>query len=136
MISKIEVLAAVKHNGDFQYNKGCGQDNSYRGRRRQWDGNDSNNRDRDNRDRNSDGQGNSNRGRRWDNNSRGQGHNDRGKRKKMESQLKISRSRVSTRLPVCESQIIIVHHLWDISTDTQSHMSSTHTPNHHNSINH
>ena len=64
---------------DFQYNKGHGQDNSYRGRRRQWDGNDSNNHDRDNRDRNSDGQGNSNRGRRWDNNSRGQGHNDRGR---------------------------------------------------------
>ena len=46
---------------DFHYNRGRGQDNSYRGRRRQWDGNDLNNRDRDNRDRNSDGQGNSNR---------------------------------------------------------------------------
>ena len=32
----------------------------------------------DNRDRNSKGQGNSNRGRRWDN-SRGQGHSDRGR---------------------------------------------------------
>ena len=64
---------------DFHYNRGCGQDNSYRGRRRQWDGNDSNNRDRDNRDRNSDGQGNSNRGRRWDTNNRGQGHSDRGR---------------------------------------------------------
>ena len=64
---------------DFQYNKGHGQDNSYRGRRRQWDGNDLNNRDRDNRDRNSDGQGNSNRGRKWDNNNRGQGHSDRGR---------------------------------------------------------
>ena len=64
---------------DFNYSRGCGQDNSYRGRGRQWDGNDSNNRDRDNRDRNSDSQGNSNRGRRWDNNSRGQGHSDRGR---------------------------------------------------------
>ena len=64
---------------DFHYNRGRGQDNSYRGRCRQWDGNDSNNRDRDNRDRNSDGQGNSNWGRRWDNNNRGQGHSDRGR---------------------------------------------------------
>ena len=65
---------------DFHYNRGPGQDNSYRGRCRQWDGNDSNNRDRDNRDRNSDGQGNSNQGRRWDNNnSRGQGHSDCGR---------------------------------------------------------
>ena len=38
--------------------------------------------------------------------------------------------------PNLRIQIIIVHHLWDISTDTQSQMSSTHTPNHHNSINH
>ena len=64
---------------DFHYNRGHGQDNSYRGRRRQWDGNDSNNHDRDNRDRNSDHQGNSNWGRRWDNNNRGQGHSDRGR---------------------------------------------------------
>ena len=35
--------------------------------------------DRDNRDRNSDGQGNSNRGRKWDNNNRGQRHSDRGR---------------------------------------------------------
>ena len=33
-----------------------------------------------------------------------------------------------------QTQIIIAHHLWDISTDTQSHMSNTHTPN-NNSIN-
>ena len=64
---------------DFNYSRGRGHDNSYRGRGRQWDGNDLNNRDRDNRDRNSDSQGNSNRGRRWDNNSRGQGHSDRGR---------------------------------------------------------
>ena len=64
---------------DFQYNRGRGQENSFQGRRRQWDGNDFNNCDRDNRDRNSDGQGNSNRGRRWDNNNRGQGHSDRGR---------------------------------------------------------
>ena len=67
---------------DFHYNRGHGQDNSYRGRRRQWDGNDSNNCDRDNRDRNSDGQGNSNQGRRWDNNNRGQGHSDCGRRRR------------------------------------------------------
>ena len=64
---------------DFNYSRGRGQDNSYRGRRRQWEGNDSNNCDRDNRDRNSEGQGSSNRGRRWDNNGRGQGHSDRGR---------------------------------------------------------
>ena len=29
-------------------------------------------------------------------------------------------------------QIIIIHHLWDISTDTQSHMSSIHTRNNNN----
>ena len=63
---------------DFQYNRGRGQDNSFQGRCRQWDGNDSNNHDRDNQDRNSEGQGNSNRGRRWDNN-RGQGHSDQGR---------------------------------------------------------
>ena len=63
---------------DFQYNRGWGQDNSFWERRRQWDGNDCNNRDRDNWDRNSEGQGNSNRGRRWDN-SRGQGLSDRGR---------------------------------------------------------
>ena len=34
-------------------------------------------------------------------------------------------------------QIIIVHHQWDINTDTQSHMANTHTPsNNNNSINH
>ena len=38
--------------------------------------------------------------------------------------------------PNFQTQIIIVHHLWDISTDTQSHMSNTHTPNNNNSINH
>ena len=64
---------------DFNYSRGRGQDNLYRGRLRQWDGNDSNNHDRDNRDRNSDSQGNSYRGRRWDNNSRGQGHSDHGR---------------------------------------------------------
>ena len=50
----------------------------FRGQRRQWDGNDANNRDRDNRDRNFKSQGNFNRGRRWDS-SRGQGHSDRGR---------------------------------------------------------
>ena len=65
--------------GDSNYSRGRGHDNSYKGRGRQWDANDSNNRDRENRDRNYDSQGNSNRGRRWDNNSRGQGHSDRGR---------------------------------------------------------
>ena len=78
MITRSAELAMVKDR-DFHYNKGRGQDNSYRDRHRQWDGNDSNNHDRDNRDRNSDGQGNSNRGRKWDNNNRGQGHSDRGR---------------------------------------------------------
>ena len=31
-------------------------------------------------------------------------------------------------------QIIIIHHQWDINTDTQSHMVNTHTPNNNNSI--
>ena len=64
---------------DSNYSRGRGNDNSYKGLGRQWDGNDSNNRDRDNTDRNYDRQGNSNRGRRYDNNSRGQGHSDRGR---------------------------------------------------------
>ena len=37
--------------------------------------------------------------------------------------------------PSLQIQIIIIHHLWDINTGTQSHMSNTHTPN-NNSINH
>ena len=34
--------------------------------------------------------------------------------------------------PNSQIQIIIAHHLWDISTDTQSHMSHTHIPNNNN----
>ena len=34
--------------------------------------------------------------------------------------------------PNFQTQIIIVHHLWDINTGTQSHMSNTHTPNNNN----
>ena len=34
--------------------------------------------------------------------------------------------------PNFQVQIIIVHHRWDINTDTQSHMSNTHTPNNNN----
>ena len=34
--------------------------------------------------------------------------------------------------PNSQTQIIIAHHLWDISTDTQSHMSNTHIPNNSN----
>ena len=36
--------------------------------------------------------------------------------------------------PSFQTQIIIAHHLWDINTDTQFHMSNTHTP-HNNNIN-
>ena len=116
---------------DFQYNTGQGQDNSFRGHQRQWDGNDSNNRDRDNRDRNSmvkviltgveDGiiivevkdivimaEG-------------GDG-------------IPISNITIQgiNNNPNFQTQIIIVHHLWDINTDTQSHMSNTHIPNNNN----
>ena len=38
--------------------------------------------------------------------------------------------------PNFQTQIIIVHHLWDINTDIQSHMSNTHTPNNNNNIDH
>ena len=31
--------------------------------------------------------------------------------------------------PNFQTQIIIIHHLWDINTDTQSHLSNTHTLN-------
>ena len=34
--------------------------------------------------------------------------------------------------PNLQTQIIIVHHPWDISTDTQSHMSNTHIPSNNN----
>ena len=34
--------------------------------------------------------------------------------------------------PSLPTRIIIAHHLWDISTDTQSHMSNTHTPSNNN----
>ena len=38
--------------------------------------------------------------------------------------------------PNFQTKIIIVHHLWDISIGTQSHMSNTHTPsNNNNNIN-
>ena len=36
------------------------------------------------------------------------------------------------QIPNFQIHIIIVHHLWDINTDTQSHMSNTHTPNNNN----
>ena len=120
---------------DFQYNRRRGQDNSFRGWRRQWDGNDSNNRDRDNRDRNSEGQGNSNRGRRWDNNNRGHGHNDWAEGEDGITISNITIQDINTN-PNFQTQIIIVHYLWDINTDTQSHMTNTHTPKHNNSINH
>ena len=34
--------------------------------------------------------------------------------------------------PNLQTRIIIVHHLWGISTDTQSHMSNTHIPSNNN----
>ena len=34
--------------------------------------------------------------------------------------------------PSLQTRIIIVHHPWDISTDTQSHMSNTHIPSNNN----
>ena len=34
--------------------------------------------------------------------------------------------------PNFQTLIIIVHNLWDINTDTQSHMSNTHNPNNNN----
>ena len=40
------------------------------------------------------------------------------------------------RNPNFQIHIIIVHHRWDINTDTQSHMANTHTPNNNNNINH
>ena len=40
------------------------------------------------------------------------------------------------RNPNFQIQIIIVHHRWDINTDTQSHMVNTHTPSSNNNINH
>ena len=55
----------------YNDNRGQGQDNSSRGRRKQWDGNN------DNRDRGADGQGNG-RGKKWDR-GKGQGNGDRGR---------------------------------------------------------
>ena len=40
------------------------------------------------------------------------------------------------RNPSLQIQIIIVHHLWDINTDTQFHMANTHTPSNNNNISH
>ena len=44
--------------------------------------------------------------------------------------------KVINRNPNFQIQIIIVHHLWDINTDTQSHMANIHTPSNNNNINH
>ena len=120
---------------DSNYSRGRGHDNSYRGRGRQWDGNDSNNRDRDNRDRNYDGQGNSNRGRRWDNNSRGQGHSDL---EEVDDGIRISSimTQGTTRNLNFKTRITIVHLRWDINTDTQSHMVNIHTSPRSNSTCH
>ena len=37
--------------------------------------------------------------------------------------------------PNSQTQIIIVHHLWDINTGTQSHVNNIHTPNNNNNNN-
>ena len=41
-----------------------------------------------------------------------------------------------SRNPNFQIQIIIVHHPWDINTDTQSHMANINTPSNNNNINH
>ena len=136
MITRSAAMAVVKGKETFNINKGRGQDNSYRGQRRQWDGNDSNNRDRDNRDRNSDGQGNSNRGRKWDNNNRGEGHSDRGRGRRWNPNQQYHDPGYQQ-----ESQFPNPNHYrppthGDINTGTQSRMSNTHIPRNHNNINH
>ena len=40
-----------------------------------------------------------------------------------------------SRNPSFQIQIIIVHHPWDINTDTQSHMANIHIPSSNNNIN-
>ena len=40
------------------------------------------------------------------------------------------------RNPNFPIQIIIIHHRWNINTDTQSHMANIHTPSNNNNINH
>ena len=82
--------------------------------------------------RNSDSQGNSNRGRRWDNNNRGQRHSDC--TGEGEDGIPINNITIQgiNNNPNFQTQIIIIHHLWDINTDTQSHMSNTHIPNNNN----
>ena len=117
---------------DFNYSRGHGQDNSYRGRRRQWDGNDLNNRDRDNRDRNSDSQGNSNRGRRWDKTVEVK---DIVIVEEGDDGIPISSIIIQgiNRNPNFKIQITTYHPRWDINTDTQPHMVSIHThPNNNN----
>ena len=41
-----------------------------------------------------------------------------------------------SRSPSFQIQIIIVHHQWDINTDTQSHMANIPIPSNNNNINH
>ena len=41
-----------------------------------------------------------------------------------------------SRNPNFQIQIIIVHHQWDINTDTQSHMATNPIPSNNNNINH
>ena len=60
-----------EYKQNYNDNRGQGQENSSRGRRKQWDNNN------DNRDRGGDGQGNG-RGKKWDR-GRGQGNGDRGR---------------------------------------------------------
>ena len=51
-----------------------------------------------------------------------------------EDGIPISNITIHNNNPNSQTQVIIAHHLWDISTDTQSHMN-THIPNNNNNIN-
>ena len=88
-----------------------------------------------NRDRNCESQGNSNRGRRWDNNSRGQGHSDRGRGRRWNPNQQYHDQGIN-RSPLFQIQITTDHPRWDINIDTQPHMVSTHTPSNNNNTRH
>ena len=54
-----------------------------------------------------------------------------------EDRILVSNTKIQgiNRNPNFQTQVIIIHHLLDIKTDTQSHMSNTHIPNSNNNIN-
>ena len=78
-ISKIKGPVAVKDNGTFNIIEGVDKTTRFEADKDSGMEMTLITHDRDNRDRNSKGQGNSNRGRRWDNNNRGHGHNEWGR---------------------------------------------------------